>query len=55
MPGESQKQTPKQGFLGKKFIEEVLQEVSKGIEEAGQGRERSQAKTRLQAVPERVA
>lgn len=55
MPGEPQKQTLRQGFLSKRFIKEVLQETSKGIGEAGEGRGRSQAKMRLQAVPERVA
>lgn len=55
MPGEPQKQTPKQGFLGKRFFKEVLQDISKGIGKASQGGGRSQANMRLQAVPEKVA
>lgn len=55
MPGEPQRQTLRQGFLGESFIKEVLQKEIKAIGKAGQVRGRSQAKKRLQAIPERVA
>lgn len=54
MSREPRKQILRQGFLGKRFVKEGLQEASKGIAAAGWGRGRSQAKMRFQAVPERV-